>query len=283
MARVARVDVWFSPRALLRRHVDVRALEIRRPELALVQDARGLNLARALAPPHPAARPAPRRRRARRAAARRIAIDVRALAVTGGVIDYRSSRRGSAGRRRTSTSPTCRFTARRASTAIASRPDAAIRVRGGQADARGTFDLRTRRGQATVRARRCAGVGLTADGSIDGDRIAGRARVDATDLAVTARALARDFGLERMPISGHGRLDVECGGTLATPSLRASARFPAARLRRQAGEAISKRPPGSPTSARPTRWTSTRARRRSRWARSGCDRRRSPRAPPAGA
>ena len=60
VGRVARVDVWFSPHALLRRHVDLRAVEIRRPELALVQDARGLNLARALAPAHPeAAGPAP--------------------------------------------------------------------------------------------------------------------------------------------------------------------------------------------------------------------------------
>ncbi len=227
VGRVARVDVWFSPRALLRRHVDLRAVEIRRPELALVQDARGLNLARALAPPHPdASGPA---RSAGPAGGSRIAIDVRALAVTGGVIDYRSFSGGQGGARGQETHVnvadlSIHGAARLDGDRVAA--DAAIRVRGGQADARGTFDLRTRRGEATVRAS-VRGVGLAADGSLDGDRIAGRARVDATDLAVTARALARDFGLERMPISGHGRLDVECGGTTAKPSLRVSARFPA--------------------------------------------------------
>jgi translocation and assembly module TamB len=54
VARVARIDVRFSPLALLRRHVDVQRLEIRRPELFLVQEARGLNLTRALAPRQPA-------------------------------------------------------------------------------------------------------------------------------------------------------------------------------------------------------------------------------------
>ena len=230
VGRVARVDVWFSPRALLRRHVDLRAVEIRRPELALVQDARGLNLARALAPPHPeAAGPAPADGPA--GGGSRIAIDVRALAVTGGVIDYRSlsgGPHGPGGARGQETHVnvadlSIHGAARLDGDRVSA--DAAIRVRGGQADARGTFDLRTRRGEATVRAG-VRGVGLAADGRLDGDRIAGRARVDATDLAVTARALARDFGLERMPISGHGRLDVECGGTTAKPSLRVSARFP---------------------------------------------------------
>ena len=151
---------------------------------------------------------------------------MRALAVTGGVIDYRSQGRRSA--RQETHVNVADLSIHGAASLDGDRvaAHAAIRVRGGQADARGTFDLRTRRGQATVRAG-VRGLGLAADGSIDGDRIAGRARVDATDLAVTARALARDFGLDRMPISGHGRLDVECGGTLAKPSLRASARFPA--------------------------------------------------------
>ena len=172
VGRVARVDVWFSPRALLRRHVDVRAVEIRRPELALVQDARGRNLARALAPPHPdASGPA---RSVGPAGGSRIAIDVRALAVTGGVIDYRSFSGGQGGARGQETHVnvadlSIHGAARLDGDRVAA--DAAIRVRGGQADARGTFDLRTRRGEATVRAS-VRGVGLAADGSLDGDRIA---------------------------------------------------------------------------------------------------------------
>ena len=60
VAHVEQIDVTFALWQLVRRHVDVRALAIRRPELTLVQDARGLNLTRALAPRQPARlRPGP--------------------------------------------------------------------------------------------------------------------------------------------------------------------------------------------------------------------------------
>src|SRR3954471_23101238 len=90
VGRVARVDVSFSPLALLRRRIDVRAVEVRRPELALVQDERGLNLARALAPAHPTtAAPAPDA--GAEDSGNGLAIDVHGLAVTGGLVEYRSS------------------------------------------------------------------------------------------------------------------------------------------------------------------------------------------------
>ena len=45
--------------------------------------------------------------------------------------------------------------------------------------------------------------------------------------AATSRGLTRDFGLPRIAMAGNGRLDVVGGGTLAAPSLRVTARFPA--------------------------------------------------------
>jgi len=222
VGRVEHVDVWFSPLALLRRHVDVRAVEIRRPELALVQDSRGLNLARALAPPQPgAAAPAPTGESA--PSENRIAVDVHALAVTGGVIDYRASVVGGQDRRVHVAEVSIHGQGSLAGAHASA--EVAIRARGGRVDARGELDTRTRQGQAKVHAA-VQGLGLDADGKLDGDRIAAQARVDATDLGVMARALAHDFALDRLPLSGHGRVDVEAGGTLAAPAIRVSARFP---------------------------------------------------------
>ena len=49
VARVERLEVAIAPLSLLRRRVDLRVVAVERPRLWLVQDARGLNLARALA------------------------------------------------------------------------------------------------------------------------------------------------------------------------------------------------------------------------------------------
>ena len=57
MARVQRVFVALSPTALLDDHVDLREVRLEQPRLALEQDARGLNLARAIAPREPPPEP----------------------------------------------------------------------------------------------------------------------------------------------------------------------------------------------------------------------------------
>jgi translocation and assembly module TamB len=221
VGRVERIDVHFSPLALLRRHVDVRALEIRRPELSLVQDARGLNLMRALAPGHPAA-VGPGDEAAPAAGGRRTAVDVRALVITDGDVRFRSAAADAKPVHIAEVSLNGK--ASLADDRLVA--DAALRMRGGRVDARGTFDLGARRGYATVRAS-LRGVALDADARIDAEEIAARARIDAADLRATARALTRDFGLPRVAMTGNGRLDVAVAGTLAAPSLRVSARFPA--------------------------------------------------------
>ena len=76
------------------------------------------------------------------------------------------------------------------------------------------------------RVRRFAVWRWTIDGSLNGDAVAARVSVEAADLAATSRGLTRDFGLPRIAMAGNGRLDVVCGGTLAAPSLRVTARFP---------------------------------------------------------
>jgi translocation and assembly module TamB len=227
VGRVARVDVWFSPLALLRRHVDVSALEIRRPELALVQDARGLNLLRALAPRHPAPAAASPPGAPARGAERGPAIDVHALSITGGTVDYRSSDGGD-GRDGGSHLHVADLSVRGAAHVAGPRVavDAKIRARGGHVEARGAFDTDARSGDANLRAA-VRGLALAVDGRVDGGALAAHARVDAVDLAATARALARDFALDRIPMSGNGRLEIDAGGTLEAPSLRAAAHVPA--------------------------------------------------------
>jgi translocation and assembly module TamB len=225
VGRVARIDVSFSPLALLRRHVDVRALEIRRPELALVQDARGLNLLRALGPRHPA--PAPSKPASASAGEqdRRLAVDVHALAVTGGLIDYRSSSSsgGGGGGHVHVADLSVRGKASLAGARVA--VDAKIRARGGRVEANGVYDTDARTGTATVLAA-VRGLGLTLDGRVDGGALAAHARVEAVDLAATAHGLTHDFALERIPMSGNGHLEVDASGTLDAPALRASVRFP---------------------------------------------------------
>jgi translocation and assembly module TamB len=200
-------------------------VEIRRPELHLIQDARGLNLARALAP----RRPAPARAEPvsePRQAGRRVAVDLRALVITDGAIDYLSLGEGGAneaGRHLRITDLTTRAKASLSADRFVA--DAVVEVRGARVDVHAGYDLAARRGHLTTRAA-VKGIVLEADGRVDGDVVAGQARIDATDLAVTSRALARDFGLPRMAMAGAGRLDVALGGTVAAPSLRVAAAFP---------------------------------------------------------
>jgi len=88
--RVARIDIAFSPLALLRRRVDIKRIDIRRPELALIQEPRGLNLARALAPRSSAAANGATSEPEAGPGRGGLAVDVRALRVNDGVIDYRA-------------------------------------------------------------------------------------------------------------------------------------------------------------------------------------------------
>ena len=219
VARIAQIDVRFSPLALLRGHVDVRRVEIRRPELNLIQDGRGLNLARALAP----RRPAPARAETGgepRQAGRRPWVDLRALIVTDGAIDYRAPE---AGRHLHVTDLAIRGKASLSHDLFVA--DAAVEARGARFDAQAGYDVAARRGHLTARAT-ARGVALEVGGRVDGEAIFGQARIDATDLAVAGRALARDFGLPRIAMTGTGGLELAVGGTVAAPSLRAKAAFP---------------------------------------------------------
>ena len=222
VANVARIDVVFSPLALLRRQVDITRLDIRRPELALVQDERGLNLMRALAP-REAAPAGGSADAAPGGGGRRGEIDLKALTITDGVVDYRSSTAGGA-RHVHIAELSIHGNAYLAADRLVA--DVAVKMRGGKLDARGAFDLTARRGHANVDAS-VRGLALAVDGDIDGDAVAARGWLEAADLAATSRGLTRDFGLDPIAMAGNGRLDVVCGGTLAAPSLRVGANVPA--------------------------------------------------------
>jgi translocation and assembly module TamB len=87
VAEVDRVVVVFSPLALLRRRVDLQILSIERPQLWLVQDERGLNLARALAPTGPA--------EVGEKNPTRLVITVRQLTLGGGRVELQTAHRAS--------------------------------------------------------------------------------------------------------------------------------------------------------------------------------------------
>ena len=91
VARVQAVDVAFSPLALLRRRIDLSRVSIAQPELRLRADRRGLNLTRALASRHAPVAPPPPATPSGAGQGSGLAVDVGALDIAGGVVDYRAA------------------------------------------------------------------------------------------------------------------------------------------------------------------------------------------------
>lgn len=256
VASVGAVDLEFSFWPLLRRRLEVRRLEIRRPELRLTLDERGSNLARVFAPAHPA----PPRAAAAPAAAEPgpdLVVDLQAWSVSGGALTVRSGApeihvaaidaQGSA-----------RYEGRRA----ALRADLGVVTEAGRLDAHGDVDLaRGRPGPdgLTVRVRaldlaalmrdlpatdlaldvharadgatadldaRAPGATVRGHGALDDGRLDARLRIEASDLAATARSLARCHLAPPIVLAGRGRIDVALAGPVARPSLRVAARIP---------------------------------------------------------
>jgi translocation and assembly module TamB len=94
VARVRGIDVAFSPLALFSKHVRVRRLNVAAPALFLRQDARGLNLARALGPRKPAAAATSVAPPARTTGG--LTVDLSEVRVSDGTIDFQSSPSGGA-------------------------------------------------------------------------------------------------------------------------------------------------------------------------------------------
>ncbi len=257
VARVASLDLTFSPWALLHRHLDVQRLEIRRPELRLVLGEHGgSNLGRALAPAQPseapaqpAAPPAP--------GGPNVIVDLRALAVSGGAFTLRSSAPqidvaaiGLEG------------SAHYDGPAQSLRTDLQLVTEGGRVDVQGAIDLATLRAapsglavrvrdldlaklmrdtpttaidldldshgdhtKADLRAH-APGAAVTGHGALDAGRVEARVRIEASDLAATARSLARSHLAPPLALAGEGRLDLALSGPLARPSLRVAGRIP---------------------------------------------------------
>jgi translocation and assembly module TamB len=259
VARVGSVDLTFSAWALLRRHVEVRRLEIRRPELRLVlgegaSDAS--NLARALAPAQPSKAQQPEVS-APGTRGPNIVVDLRALAVSGGTLTVRSS------------APEVHVgaialegSAHYDGPAQSLRTDLRLTTEAGRVDAQGAVDLAKLRAPPSgfaVRVReldlanlmrdtpvtaidldvntrgehldadlRASAPGATVNGhgALDEGRLEARARIEATDLAATARSLARCHLAPPIVMAGQGRIDLELSGPLARPSLRVAGRVP---------------------------------------------------------
>ncbi len=258
VARVDGIDVTFSLWALLHRHVELRRLEIRRPELRLIMgDQRvGSNLARALAPAHPS-KPPPTEAAAPNAASPNVVVDLRALAVSGGALSVRSS-----GPEVHVGAITLEGSAHYDGRAQGLETDLRLTTEAGRVDAQGAIDLGTLRAAPSgfaVRVRQLDLAKLTRDapvtaidldlnsrgehldadlrasapgatmnghGALDEGRVEARARIEATDLAATARSLARSHLAPPIVVTGRGRIDVAISGPLARLSLRVAGRVP---------------------------------------------------------
>ena len=258
VARVDGIDVTFSIWALLRRHVEVRRLEIRRPELRLVmgeEESDSSNLARALAPAQPSK--APPAEAAPNAAGPNIVVDLRTLVVSGGTLSVRSS------------APEVHVgaialegSAHYDGPAQGLQTDLRLTTDAGRVDAQGAVDLAKLRAPPSgfairvrqldlaklmrdtpvtaidldVNARgehldadlRASAPGATVNGhgALDDGRVEARARIEATDLAATARSLARCHLAPPVVLAGRGRIDLAISGPLARPSLRLAGRVP---------------------------------------------------------
>ena len=70
------------------------------------------------------------------------------------------------------------------------------------------------------------GATVNGHGALDEGRVEARARIEATDLAATARSLARCHLAPPIVLAGQGRIDVALSGPLARPSLRVAGRVP---------------------------------------------------------
>jgi len=259
VARVGHLEVRFSPLALLRQHLDIRRLEIRRPELKLVVRPRGSNLARALAPAHPKHEP-PEPKPDEKPSA--LVVDLQALALSDGSVTVVSQ------------VPEIRVaaiavdgSAHYEAAAATLRAGLRIATEGGRIEADGTLDLQrmqpadsgfavrvrqlnlaklmrempvsgidvdlTGHGQrlAVDLDARAPGVTVSGHGALDGDRLEDtRLRVDARDLAATARCLQRCGLAPPLALSGNGRIDLALSGPRARPSLRLAARIPDLRV-----------------------------------------------------
>jgi translocation and assembly module TamB len=259
VARVGSIDLTFSVWALLRRHVDVRRLEIRRPELRLVLDDQGSdgsNLARTLAPAQPS-NEQPAGQTAPTAGGPNIVVDLRALTVSGGSFSVRSS------------APEIRVgtialegSAHYDGRAQGLQTDLRLTTEAGRVDAQGAIDLARLRAPPSgfaVRVRqldlaklmrdtpvtaidldvnsrgehldadlRASAPGATVNGhgALDEGRVEARARIEATDLAATAGSLARCHLAPPVVMAGQGRIDVTLSGPLARPSVRVAGRVP---------------------------------------------------------
>jgi translocation and assembly module TamB len=256
VARVGSIDLAFSFWALLHSHVDVRRLEIRRPELRLVIDHRGSNLGRVFAPAHPAPAPAATSP-AKDAGGPKVIVDLQTLAVSEGTLTVRSA------------VPEVHIgaihvggSARYDGPAAALRTDLQVVTEAGRLDAQGAVDLATMQAAASGLAVRVRGVDLaklmrdtpasdidvdldahgehvetdlrahapgatvTGHGILDAHQVEARLRIEASDLAATARSLARCHLAPPVVLAGRGQIDLVMSGPRERPSLQVAGRVP---------------------------------------------------------
>jgi translocation and assembly module TamB len=256
VARVSGVDLRFAPLALLRGRFEIDRLEIDRPDLRLTSSARGSNLSRAVAgraPQPPGPEPGPSSPNGGPG----LEIDLRQLAVRDGNVSIRS---GAPPVRIRDLDVDGRARYETGSQLV--RVDLRVAATGARIEARGSLDPGALRAgadgfrvrlhdvnladlvrdtprsnlainldaagrDATLDLRfRAPGLAIDGNATYDGTDVDARLGIDATDLAATARNLARCHLAPPIELTGAGKVDVRARGPATRPALEVTARVP---------------------------------------------------------
>ncbi|MES1209085.1 MAG: hypothetical protein ABUS79_24370, partial [Pseudomonadota bacterium] len=257
VARVADLDLRFATLALLHGRFQIDELRIDRPEVRLVAGPRGSNLSRAVASRQPAVTPAKPAPPKLGATGPGFVIDLRHLAVHDGDISVRSGAPpihvqalaidGSA---------------RYETGSQHARADLRVAAVGARIEARGGLDLGALRaspdgfvlrvhdvnladlvrdtpqsslainvdayGSNAALDLHASSPGLVVKGhaATDGTHIDAKLGIDASDLAATARSLARCHLTPPLQLAGAGTVDVAIKGIIRHPEVKVAARVP---------------------------------------------------------
>ena len=257
VARVGDLDLRFSTLALFRSRFQIDQLRIDRPELRLVAGPRGSNLSRAIASRQPAATPAAPAPPKLAASGPGFVIDLRHLAVHDGDISVRSGA-PPIHVQALSVDGSVRY----ATGSQRVRTDLRVAAVGARIEARGGLDLGAMRasqdgfvlrvhdvnladlirdtpqssvainvdayGSNAAMDLHASSPGLVVKGhaATDGTHIDAKLGVDASDLAATARSLARCHLAPPLQLAGTGTVDVAIKGIIHHPEVKVAARVP---------------------------------------------------------
>jgi translocation and assembly module TamB len=224
---IERLEIAFSPRALLRRRLEVGAIVIRQPRVVLIESARGLTLGRSLASATRSPTESPPG-----GSGRSFTIRVRGWELTGGELDWRRADGGRLLRlAELATFGELQLSEAELRTSLTiEAPDARLDLRGRIGFTAGRLSSF----QATASSL-FPGTSMTARGTGSDATLKVGAELTADDLGALGRWAGAIVATPLPAVTGRGRVAVALSGPIAGPRLRLEARAPTVRVGRDGG------------------------------------------------